>query len=259
MSSTTIKVAMITGGASGMGRVMALRLAQQGTKVAVVDLNRPMLAEVEALTPNIRAIACDVTDPAAMANVACQVETDLGPIDRLVASAGIMPALSIAAMDTGKFAQVMRVNYEGTVNTVKAALPGMLRRGRGEIVLFGSIAGVVYVKNFAAYNASKAAVNAFSEVLAHELAGSGVKVLSVRPSAVRTPLIAQATGEGGVAALRKVDSGGRMTSPEEIVEAVEKALRKNVTVLYPTAEAWAAQLLRRISPALTWRLSNAAQ
>lgn len=251
------KVALITGGASGMGRVMALRLAQGGAAVGVIDMNRQALDEIAALQPGIRAYACDVTDPAAIQALVARFEQEAGPIDRLACSAGIMPALRVADMPVEKFAQVMRVNYEGTVNTVKAVLPSMQQRRSGEIILFGSLAGVVYIQGFGAYCASKAAVNAFGEVLAQELAGSGIRVMNVRPAGVKTPLIHQAVGEGGLKSLRQQADSGKLASPEAIIDAIESAIGQGKSVLYPTGDAWFGQLLRRFSPALTWRLINA--
>lgn len=254
----TGRTVVITGGASGMGRAMALRLAEAGAKVAVADLNEDNLANTAAESSNIQAYRCDVTDPDAVVELMMRVEQELGPIYRLVCCAGIMPAQRVAEMDVEGFSRIMRINYEGTVNTVKAVLPGLLTRRQGQIVLFGSLAGVVPAQGFSAYGASKAAVNAFGEVLAQELKGTGVQVLTVRPAAVKTPLIQQATGEGGLAGLRKQEKSGRMASPEQIIEVIEKTLaagRKDV--LYPTGEALFAQWLRRLSPGLTWKIANA--
>lgn len=252
------EVALITGGASGMGQLMALRLARAGRRVAIVDLNQKALDATATQANGIHAFACDVTDAAQLQSLVDRVEQELGPIGRLATAAGIMPAQSVSAMPVERFAQVMRVNYEGMVNTVKAVLPHMQARGRGDIILFGSLAGVVFSQNFAAYGASKAAVNAFGEVLAEELRGSGLRVLTVRPGAVDTPLIQQATGEGGLKGLQKQASSGRMASPEQILDAIEAGLQKGLSVVYPNAEAKIGQLLRRLSPSLTWKIANAA-
>lgn len=252
------KVGLISGGASGMGRLMALRLVKAGAKVAILDRDERALAETARQTQDIRAYTCDVSNTALVQSIAQEVEQTLGPIDRVVAAAGIMPAMSVAAMSADKFAQVMRVNYEGAVNVVKAVLPQMLARKHGDIILFGSLAGVVYSQNFAAYGASKAAVNAFGEVLAEELRGTGIRVLTVRPSAVDTPLINQATGDGGLKGLRKQAQSGRMAKPDDVLDALEAALEKGLSVVYPNAEAKFGQLLRRLSPRLTWKIANAA-
>lgn len=254
----TAPVALITGGGSGMGRAMALRLARAGWRVAVADVNRPGLEETAAQAAGMATFFCDVTDAQAVAQVVAEVELQWGGIDRLAVSAGIMPARSIADMPAETFAKVMRINYEGLVYTVKAVLPRMQERRRGEIVIFGSLAGVVFSQNFAAYNASKAAVNAFGEVLAHELGDSGIRVLTVRPAAVATPLIDQATGDGGLAGLRRQARSGRMATPDQIIDAIESGLRQGRYVVYPNAESRIGALLRRLAPELTWKLANAA-
>lgn len=252
------RIAVITGGASGMGRVMASRLAQGGWRVAIVDLNAAMLSETARLSPGITPYTADVADAAQVRDVVARITAELGPIDRLATAAAIMPALAIDAMPAETFAKVMRINYEGTVNFVKAVLPQMQERRAGQIVLFGSTAGVIPAEHFAAYGATKAAVNLFGEVLAQETRGSGIRVLQVRPAAVNTPLIAQASGEGGLKGLDRQLKKGSMAGPETIVDAIEAALAKpGADVLYPTGEAWFAQFIRRLSPGLTWKLVRA--
>ena len=252
------EVAFITGGASGMGREMALRWARSGGHAAVFDRDPAMLASLVAAAPSIIPFQGDVTDGATVAAAVAEAERTIGPLTRLAAAAGIMPALSISEMPADRFAQVMRVNYEGLVNAVTAVLPSMVQRGKGEIILFGSLAGVVPSKNFAAYNASKAAINMFGEVLAEEMAGSGVKVLTVRPAAVRTPLIDQATGVGGLKGLERQARGKSMATPDQIIDAIESGLKRGAKVVYPTGEAKFGQFIRRLSPTLTWKIVNAA-
>jgi NAD(P)-dependent dehydrogenase (short-subunit alcohol dehydrogenase family) len=254
------KVVLITGGASGMGKEMALRLAAQGASVVIADLNQQALDAMVAASPQIRAMRCDVTDPAAVQAMVETVERDIGPIFRLTVSAGVMPAGTVNDMETNGFARAMRINYEGLVYTVKAALPYLLKRRQGQIVLLGSLAGEIFSQNFAAYGASKAAVNAFGEVLTEELRGSGVQVLTVRPAAVATPLIQQAIGEGGLAGLRKQARSGRMATPETIIHAIEAALKSGRHGhLHPTAEAKIGSWVRRLAPRLAWRIANASQ
>lgn len=254
------KVAVITGGASGMGKEMAVRLAAQGAQVVIADLNQESLDAVVAATPQIRAMRCDVTDPAAVQALLDTVEREIGPVFRLTVSAGVMPAGTVNDMPPAAFARAMRINYEGLVYSVKAALPYLLPRRQGQIVLLGSLAGEIFSQNFAAYGASKAAVNAFGEVLTEELRGTGVQVLTVRPAAVATPLIQQATGEGGLVGLRKQLSTGRMATPETIINAIERALQAGRHGhLHPTAEAKVGAWLRRLSPHLVWRIANATQ
>lgn len=254
------KVALITGGASGMGKEMAVLLAIQGARVVIADLNQKSLDTVTMAYPQIHAIRCDVTDPVAVQELLDTVESEIGPVFRLTVSAGIMPAGTVMDMATEVFARAMRINYEGLIYTVKSALPYLMQRKQGQIVLLGSLAGEVFSQNFSAYGASKAAVNAFGEVLAEELRGTGVQVLTVRPAAVSTPLVQQATGKGGLTGLRKQLSSGRMASAETIITAIEHALSSgHHGHLHPTAEAKIGSWLRRFVPRLVWRIANAHQ
>ncbi len=129
------KVALITGGASGMGQLDALRLARQGAKVAILDLNEKGLADTAAQSDNIKAYKCDVTNLEQVQQVIAQVEQELGPIDRLVHCAAIMPGQSIKDMPAELINKVMAINYFGTVNLTKVLMPLMEARGRGDLIL----------------------------------------------------------------------------------------------------------------------------
>lgn len=254
------RVALITGGASGMGQVMAKQLAAQGAQVVIADLNASALEATAATSPHIKAMLCDVTDVHAVGALVARIEQEVGPIHRLAVCAGVMPAGTINETSADGIARAMRINYEGLVYSVKAALPYMLPRRAGQIVLLGSLAGEIFSKNFSAYGASKAAVNAFGEVLAEELRDSGIQVLTVRPAAVATPLIQQAIGEGGLTGLRKQARSGRMATPETIVTAIEAALSSGRHGhWHPSAEAQVGSWLRRLFPRLAWRIANASQ
>ena len=239
-----------------MGCLMARRLADSGTKVAIVDVNQKLLDEVSQSHENITAFNCDVCNFDAVNSIAQQVENTLGPIDRISPAAAIMPAQTIEAMDQDSISRVMRINDDGVINVVKAVMPLMIERNSGQIVLFGSLAGTVPGKGFAAYGATKAAINLFGEVLSEELKNTGVQVLTVRPAAVSTPLINQATGDGGLPGLRKQVKSGKMATPEAIINELEKALKRNKTVCHPTAEAKVGAILRRVSPSFTWWIGN---
>lgn len=248
------KVAMVTGGASGMGRVMALRLARAGATVAIVDLNQSALDATVTQAPNILGFRCDVTDEEQVLATVARIENELGPIDRLAHAAGIMPGDTILNMPAQKIVGVMQVNYFGTVFVTKAVLPRMLQRNQGDIVIFGSITGYAFSGRFSAYCASKAAVNSFAEVLIHEQQKSNLRILLACPPAVDTPLISQAL-DNGPQSVKDAAKSKRMASPESIIDAIEKALEKGRTVILP-GEARFAHFLRRLSPALLWKIAD---
>lgn len=249
------KVALVTGGASGMGQLSALRLAEQGAQVAIVDMNDDNLAATAAKSPNIHPFKCDVSDWQQVKEVVAKVEEQLGPIDRLTHCAAIMPTGRILDQPADVINRVMTINYTGTVHLTKAVLPLMRERGTGQIILYGSIAGYVLAPEMGAYNASKAATNAYAEVLIHENRGSGVQLMAVHPPMVKTPLINQALETRNIRESLEKD---RMAAPEFIVDEVEKGMDKGVEILYPGVEAKMLTWLRRFSPALLWKIIDAS-
>jgi NAD(P)-dependent dehydrogenase (short-subunit alcohol dehydrogenase family) len=248
------RVAMVTGGGSGMGRIAAVRLAEQGATVAVVDVDEPGMKETQRLGGDgIVAYRCDVTDVGAVNEVVATIESTHGPIDRLVHAAGIMPAGRILDTPVERLLAPMKINYFGTVHVTKAVVPGMVSRNRGDVVLFGSITGYSASTNFSAYCASKSAVNTYGEILIHEHRHTKVRMILAAPSAVKTPLLDQAV-TGGPNALVDAVTSGRAADPHDILDRIEKGLERGTAVLVPGVEARATWMLRRMSPRLMWRL-----
>jgi NAD(P)-dependent dehydrogenase (short-subunit alcohol dehydrogenase family) len=248
------RVAMVTGGGSGLGRIAAVRLANQGAAVAVVDVDETGMKETQRLGGDrIVPYRCDVTDTDSVSEAVQKIEATHGPIDRLVHAAGIMPAGRILDTPVERLLAPMKINYFGTVNVTKAVLPGMVSRNRGDVVLFGSITGYSSSTNFAAYCASKSAVNTYGEILIHEHRHTSLRMILAAPSAVKTPLLDQAV-EGGPKALVNAVASGRAADPDVILDRIEKGLERGTTVLVPGLEARATWMLRRLSPALLWRL-----
>lgn len=248
------RVALVTGGGSGMGQLAALRLARQGAAVAVVDVNETGMKETQRRGgDNIFVYPCDVTDEVAVNHVVSQVATSHGPIDRLVHAAGIMPAGRIFDTPVERLLAPMKINYFGTVHVTKAVLPGMVSRDRGDVVLFGSVTGYSSSTNFSAYCASKSAVNTYGEILIHEHRHTNLRMILAAPSAVKTPLLNQAV-TGGPKALVDAVTNGRAADPDAILDSIERGLERGTKVLVPGAEARATWMFRRLSPALMWRL-----
>jgi NAD(P)-dependent dehydrogenase (short-subunit alcohol dehydrogenase family) len=246
------KVALVTGGASGMGKLTALRLARQGAKVAIFDLNEDALSATAAESPNITAFTCDVSDLNQVQALVAEVETTVGPIDRLTHCAAIMPGQSLRDMPAEKINQTMSVNYFGTVNMVKTLMPLMEQRGTGDIIIFGSMLGDVPMHNLGAYCATKSATNAFAEILVHENKDSPIRFLLVCPPMVDTPLVNQAV-QDGPEGLKEAKRTGKMSSPESIIDATEKALEKGQWLVRPN-EAGFLVLWRRLFPGLLWKM-----
>ena len=246
------KVALVTGAASGMGRICAKRLAERGATVAAMDLNEAGLAETAADSDRIHGFRCDI---GSLDDVRAQlqaVESQLGPVDHLVHAAALMPAHALEDHDIDKVEALFQVNFFGTVYMIKTLLPGMLERGSGTMVLFGSIAGYAFVPKMGVYCATKAAVNTYVECLQNEIRGRGVNIHLVCPPAVNTPLVDQTIATDTPGSIIEARNSGRLADPEKMIDAIEKGLRKNRDVIYP-GEARLLQLWKILFPKLWWK------
>ncbi len=243
------RVALVTGAASGMGRLSAERLAREGAEVAAVNRNEPGLRHLAAAAgAGVRAFPCDVSDAAAVAGLMREVESTLGPIDRVTHAAAIAPSGLLAEQDAADVVRLMRINYGGTVNVMHAALPGMLARGRGDVILFGSLAGWLPSPWLGAYSATKFAVNVYAEVLHHENRGRGVRFACVCPPVVDTPMLDQMK-DGA----REMIAATPPIRPDEVLDAIEDALERGRFWVFPGRGTSVAWRLRRFLPGLLWR------
>ena len=139
------KIALVTGAASGMGRICALRLAERGALVAAFDLNEEGLQATVSGHQNIHGMRCDIADRGDVEGRIGEVVDKLGPVDHLVHAAALMPAHALADHSPEQVEFLFRVNFFGTVYMIKTLLPSMLERSSGTMVVFGSIAGVAHV------------------------------------------------------------------------------------------------------------------
>jgi NAD(P)-dependent dehydrogenase (short-subunit alcohol dehydrogenase family) len=247
------KIALVTGGASGMGQIIARRLAGQGAKVAIFDVNAQGLADTAAEAENIIAFHCDIASLEDVEAKVAAVASSLGPIDLLVHCAALMPSHQLIDHTHEDMETLFRINYFGTTYMVRAVLPAMLARGHGRIVAFGSIAGIALVPKMGAYCATKAAVNAYMEVLQNEIRSSGVRAHLVCPPAVNTPLVDQTLASDSPGSIREAKEKGRLADPEKIIDAIEKGVRKDRDIIYP-GEARLLYLWRALLPKLWWKV-----
>jgi NAD(P)-dependent dehydrogenase (short-subunit alcohol dehydrogenase family) len=246
------KVALVTGGASGMGRISALRLARQGARVAIFDMNEAALEETASQSPNITPFRCNVADHDEVRARVADVISQLGPIDRLTHAAGIMP--SHAVMDTTLVAarRLIDVNYFGTLHMIQAVVPAMVERNAGDVILFGSVSGMALTPKLGAYAASKAAVNVIGETLANELGDTALRICVVIPPAVNTPLLEQSLSTDAAKAMREARASGRLNDPEKIVDQIEKGIEKGRKAIYP-GEAKLLEVWHTLAPRLWWK------
>jgi 2-dehydro-3-deoxy-L-rhamnonate dehydrogenase (NAD+) len=210
------RMAIVTGGVSGIGAGIAARLATEGARVSLWDSDAAALAKAEA--PH--KVAVDVTDPDAVHLAASDTAAALGRIDILIACAGITgPNASTWDYPIDEWDRVIDVNLNGVFYCNRAIVPHMLRHDYGRIVNIASIAGKEGNPNAAAYSASKAGVIGPTKSLGKELAKTNLRVNCVTPAAVRTPLFAQMTQEHIDFMLSKIPLG-RFGEIEEIAALV---------------------------------------
>jgi 2-dehydro-3-deoxy-L-rhamnonate dehydrogenase (NAD+) len=198
------RIALVTGGASGLGAASAARLRADGLTVTTLDLSGP--ADITA----------DVTDEAALREVADRI----GPVDVLVNSAGIVGANKpLLETTTQEWQRVLDVNVLGIVNAMRVFVPGMRDRGWGRVVNLASMAGKDGNPNLSIYSASKAAVIALTKSAGKELATTGVLINAIAPAVIATPMN-DGTAPDVLAYMTSLIPMKRVGRPEEVAELV---------------------------------------
>jgi NAD(P)-dependent dehydrogenase (short-subunit alcohol dehydrogenase family) len=193
MTAFANRVALITGAGSGIGKQLTLELTRQGAAVAAVDLSEQALADLAVGIPAGKFAwqVADVTNRDTLRPAVKNLEEQLGPIDLLIANAGIGCETSALNFRAEDFERIIRVNLIGVANSVETVLPGMIERKRGHIVGISSLASFRGLPRMAGYCASKSGVNALMDSLRVELCESGISVTTICPGWIRTPLTAQ--------------------------------------------------------------------
>ena len=224
------RVAVVTGASSGIGAAVAVALAREGARVALAARRHDALLEVQAGLEredggavSSLVFTADVTDRAQVGSLISRSEEELGPVDVLVNCAGVMYYTLMRNLREDEWERTVEVNCKGALNCVGAVLPGMLARGRGHIITISSDAGRSVFPGLAVYSASKFFVEALSQGLRIETAGTGLKVTTVQPGNVATDLLAL-SGDEEALGLYGQPSGARVLDPEDVAASVVYAL-----------------------------------
>jgi 2-hydroxycyclohexanecarboxyl-CoA dehydrogenase len=213
------RVAVVTGGASGIGLGVARRFVADGHRVAVFDNNGPLAEAAVAEGAAELAVEVDVADWASVAAAFDRVRAELGPVEILVTSAGIEAFTSILDITPELWERVISVNLTGTFTCAQAAIPDMQAAGWGRIVTISSSSAQSGAPRMAHYSASKGGVIGLTRSLAVDLARSGITVNTISPSMVDTPMARKAEADGdfpGVEVVAPMVPLGRAGLPADI-------------------------------------------
>jgi NAD(P)-dependent dehydrogenase (short-subunit alcohol dehydrogenase family) len=211
------KVAVVTGGNSGIGLAIATRFAEEGAHVFISGRRKAQLQQAAAsIGPHVEPIAGDLTLSSGIEQLFAAVEKSKGRVDILVASAGIAEPSRLDAVDSLHFERHFNINVRAALFSVQAATR-LMSRG-GAVVLIGSIAGFIGTPAYGVYGATKAAIRAFSRTWTNELAARGIRVNTLSPGPIDTPMFDGASEEVRASLSQQIPLG-RLGRPEEVAAA----------------------------------------
>jgi NAD(P)-dependent dehydrogenase (short-subunit alcohol dehydrogenase family) len=247
------KVALVTGGASGIGLAACWELIKQGVRVAMLDMDKKMLKiqQQNFLDQGYKifTMECDVTKEKVCQSVINQVVKKFGRIDILFNNAGITQRGLFEKTDVAVFKKVMDVNFYGSLYCTKVALPSLIRT-KGMIIVNESIAGVAPLLGRTGYSASKHALHGLFTSLRCELRHKGVHVMIVCPGFIRTHLQTRALGSDGKIATHEQTTIGKEDTPENVAKQIVKAIEKKKNMVVLTFMGKLGYLISRLSPLL---------
>ena len=187
------KVAIVSGAARGIGRGIAMKFAQEGAKVGVLDLQaescQKVVDEIVAAGGEAIALAADVSDEADVTAAVAQVRVAFGPVTVLVNNAAVMPTGRLHETDPAGFDLCMRVNLGGAYLLSRAVIPDMLELGIGSIIHMASVTGKLGLPGLAAYSATKGGLIALARAMSTDYARFGIRINAVSPGTIDTPLL----------------------------------------------------------------------
>lgn len=214
------RIAVVTGGAGGLGAAIARRMAKDGVACALWDIDGAAAAAVAASIPDARGYRVDVTDHAAVSAATADVVRDFGRIDILINSAGINgPIAPLLDYPLDGWRSTMALNLDAVFFCCRAVVPWMLENDWGRVVNLSSIGGKEGNANASCYAASKAGVIGLTKAFGKELAHTGVRVNAVAPAAIETDMLSQLTPEFRAGVVAKIPMG-RLGRPDEVAHLV---------------------------------------
>ena len=237
----------LTGGSTGIGRALALDLARDGYTVAVTTREQdPIDATIEAaagLAGKILAFYCDVTDEAGMARTVEAIEANVGPIVLAVFNAGIYRPVHAETLDISAFRQSYDVNFFGVLNGLAPVVSAMQKRGRGQIVLVGSVSSYFGWPTTAAYGGTKAALNIMAEALRYDFVKMNIRLQIMNPGFIDTPM----------AAKNEFQMPGLMPVEKASARMIRAIRSGGFETTFPRRQTWGLKILRLLPRDLIFR------
>jgi len=259
-------VAVVTGAASGIGRALAIRLAQEGAALAIADIKAGDLDETVRMLKSIGGAPgkftthiVDVSDKERVAAFAREVVEAHGRANLIINNAGVGLFGTAEQLSIEDIEWLMGVNFWGVIHGVKHFLPILRQQPQAHIVNISSVFGIIGPVGHSAYAASKFAVRGFTEVLRHELAGGAVKVTVVHPGGIKTNIANDARPGAGAdrAAVdkeRAIFNVAARTTPEAAAERIVRGVSRDEERILIGADAWAIDRIQRWAPVKYWRV-----
>jgi NAD(P)-dependent dehydrogenase (short-subunit alcohol dehydrogenase family) len=193
MNRLSNKVALVTGSAGGIGRGIAIKFAQEGAKVGVLDLSlapsQTVVDQIEAFGGQAIALAANISKEADVETAVKQLRDKFGPINVLVNNAAVMPSGRLHETDPADFDRCLSVNLRGTYLVSRAVIPEMLQRREGSIIHMASVTGILGLPGVAAYSATKGALIALARAMSTDYARYGIRINAVSPGTIDSPML----------------------------------------------------------------------
>jgi len=257
------RTAVVTGAAGGIGRAIAISLARRGCHLALADIDEVGMAGTAELTRDfgvrVSRHSIDVADRIAVAEFPAVVVSEHGGVDVLVNNAGVAIGGTFEQVAEEDFEWLFEINFWGVVRMTRAFLPLLRASGDARVVNLSSVYGLVAPPEQAAYAASKFAVRGFSEVLRHELEGSGVGVTVVHPGGIATSIAEKARVPAGISedeiARRRERHRKLLRLPPEVAgETIVRAIERRQARVLVGSDAKVISLIVRLLPVSYWKL-----
>lgn len=257
------KVAIVTGGSSGIGKAIACRLAERGMHVWLLAQRKDLLeqarleVEVHRLNQDqkIGTISVDVSDLDQVHLAVDQVNKTTGPADLLINSAGVTHPGYVEKLDINIFNWMIEVNYYGTVYMTKEVLPGMLARGYGYILNICSFSGIISSFGYTAYGASKYAVHGFTEALRMEVKLRGIGISIIFPTDTDTPQL-EYEKQYQPPEMRAINPVGGSHKPDDVAKYALNAIERGRYFIIPNFDARWMYWVNRLTPSLKYFVTD---